>query len=456
MGKRFHTPLALAPAAPAAPGAALLSDTELDPAALYSVTYEGLVNTNSFQQDAILTAHGHQYAAWYTSSREAVVARRALGGPWRTAVLPHRLTADDSHNAISLGVSRATGALHVAMDCHNTRLHHTESVPGLTARPGNYEWSAGLFGPVRRTLGGLELGPMTYPAFLTAPDGALQFSYRTGCSGDGAQELAELRDGRWRALGAWTSATGEYTAPNGVVSGTRNAYLHGLTYDLRGRLHAAFTWREGVVGVAGAPGGLANHDTGYAFSDDRGRTWRNAGGAVVGTTGGAPIGIASPGVLVDRVGPDRGLMNQESQAVDSSGAPHVVISHVPERFTGGVEDYPRQRAQHGRVFHLVRRGSGWVKREVPVVPGHTQRTRLVLDRADNAYLLMPRGRIVSASAASGWADWTQVRDGLPGAFGEVCVDVGRVRSEGVLSVLYQRESTRATPSPIRVADLRLG
>ena len=33
----------------------LLRDTQLDPTALYFVSYDGLVNNESFQQDAILT-----------------------------------------------------------------------------------------------------------------------------------------------------------------------------------------------------------------------------------------------------------------------------------------------------------------------------------------------------------------------------------------------------------------
>jgi hypothetical protein len=41
-------------------------------------------------------------------------------------------------------------------------------------------------------------------------------------------------------------------------------------------------------------------------------------------------------------------------------------------------------------------------------------------------------------------------------FGEVNVDASRVAEDGVLSVLYQQRSTGTTPSPIRVADFRLG
>ncbi|WP_420803648.1 BNR repeat-containing protein [Saccharothrix deserti] len=441
----------------AAPGVTLLSDTLLDQSALYFVSYDGLVNNNAFQ-DALVTYNGHQYAAWYTSSRNAVVARRALGGSWQTAVLPHRLSVNDSHNVISLGISPQDGTLHVAMDTHNTRLYYSKSVAGLATQPGSHSWSSSVFGSVQRTLGGVELGNMTYPQFVVTPEGALQFSYRTGGSGNGVNELAEYTGGTWRRLGAWSSATGNYTGPNGVVSTTRNMYLHGLTYDRRGRLHAAFTWREGNAGVLCNSGGLTNHETGYVYSDDRGRTWRNGAGTVVGTTGGTRVSIGSPGLVADPLDPNHGLMNQEGQGADSTGAPHVVISYVPGRFTQCVSNYAQQRTQYGRTFHVVRNSNGtWTKREVPVPPGSTQRTKLVFDRSDNAYLVMPRGRIVSASKASGWTDWTLVFDRPSmNAFGEVNVDASRLAVDGVLSFQYQQRSTGTTPSQIRVADFRLG
>src|SRR5688500_4950072 len=60
-------------ASAAAPAVSLVGDTLLDPSALYFVSYDGVVNNNSFQQDAILTYQGRQYATWYTASRNAVV-----------------------------------------------------------------------------------------------------------------------------------------------------------------------------------------------------------------------------------------------------------------------------------------------------------------------------------------------------------------------------------------------
>lgn len=434
--------------------AARLGESTLDHTGLYFVSYDGLVNIESFQLSGILTYGSYQYAAWYTADRHAVLARRALpDGPWRTITLPHRLSVNDSHNVISLGVSPSDGRLHVAMDTHTSPIHYTRSVAGQLTSP---VWSADRFEPIQRTLGGLSLGDITYPQFIVAPSGRLQFSHRTGSAGNGVNRLAEY-DGTWRELGAWTSATGSYTA-RGVTSTTRNMYLHGLTYDHRGRLHAAFTWREGNNTVLCHPGGLANHDTGYVYSDDQGRTWRNSAGTVVGATGGTPVAVHSPGLVVDPLGVDHALMNQESQAVDSAGRPHVIISYVPDRFTPCVSSYPAQRAANGRAFHVHQDATGaWHKMEIPFPPDSTGRSRLVFDTADNAYVVLPFGRIVAASAASGWTDWRMLFDGADlNAFGEVIVDYARPAADGVLSVMYQERSTGTTPSPVRVIDFRLG
>jgi hypothetical protein len=444
-------------AAAAAPAVTRLGDTQLDASGVFFVSYDGIVNNASYQQSGILTHAGNQYAAWYTASRHAMVARRQLpSGGWQAAQLPHQLTVNDSHNSISLGISPSDGRLHVAMDTHDTRVFYVKSEAGLVSSPAGRTWSPARFGAVQRALDGLELGNMTYPRFVVTPEGRLQFSYRTGRSGNGQLELAEY-DGVWQALGRWTSAGGSFTF-NGATSTTRNMYLHGLTYGPGGRLHAAFTWREANTSVLCNSGGLANHDTGYVYSDDRGRTWRNNAGAQVATTGSSSlVSVSTAGHVVDPLTVDHALINQESQAVDSAGDPHVIVSYVPGRFTQCVSNFVQQRISSGRAFHVRREGGTWRKTEIPVALGAFGRSQIVLDAAGNAYVVLPFGRIVAASRASGYTDWTVRFDGAGlNAYGEVVVDRSRVAAEGVLSILYQRRSSGTTPSAVRVADFRLG
>jgi hypothetical protein len=235
-------------------------------------------------------------------------------------------------------------------------------------------------------------------------------------------------------------------------------YLHGIDYDRNGRLHSFFTWREQNAAVMCNSGGITNHDTGYVYSDDRGRTWRNGVGTVVGTTGGSDqVAVTDSGLVVDALNPDHSLMNQESQATDSAGRPHAIISYVPGRFGQCTTNYVTDRTANGRAFHLRRTAAGtWSKTEIPVALNSSQRTRLVLDKYDNAYAVLPFGRIVAASAASGHSDWTTLFDGSGlNAFGEVLVDETRIAQDGVLSILYQVRSSGTTPSALRVIDFGL-
>ncbi|GLW46605.1 hypothetical protein Stsp02_22670 [Streptomyces sp. NBRC 14336] len=456
-------------AAVATPGTARAADpgpsvtptgtTTLDPQAIFFVSYDGLVNNNSFQKNALLTYQGHQYAVWYSADRNAVVGRRPLGSStWSTVKVGHTLRYNDSHNVISMGVSRVDGRLHLNMDSHSDGFTYVKSVAGLMDNPGGLSWTASRFGAPRSTLDGVTLtSQFTYPQFIATPEGRLQLSYRAGISGNGRNALAEYDGTKWTALGEWTSSTGTYSSEHGS-STARNMYLHGIDYDRNGRLHAFFTWREQNGAVMCNGGGITNHDTGYVYSDDRGRTWRNNAGTVVGTTGGSDrVAVTDAGLVVDPLNPDHSLMNQESQATDSAGRPHAIVSYVPGRFGQCTTNYVANRTANGRAFHVRRNASGtWQKTEIPVPLNSSQRTKLILDKYDNAYAILPFGRIAGASKSSGYSDWTLLYDGAGlNAFGEVVIDETRVAQDNVLSVMYQVKSTGTTPSALRVVDFRL-
>ncbi|KUN23686.1 Tat pathway signal sequence domain protein [Streptomyces antibioticus] len=449
----------IARAAVPGPSVTLTGTTTLDSQAVFFVSYDGLVNNNSFQKNGLLTYKGYQYAVWYTADRNAVVGRRALGGgTWSTVRVGHTLKADDSHNVISTGVSRTDGRLHLNMDSHSDGFTYVKSVAGLLDNPAGLSWTAARFGAPQSTLDGLALtSQFTYPQFVSTPEGKLQLSYRVAISGNGRNALAEYDGSTWTALGEWSSSTGTYTSEHGS-STARNMYLHGIDYDRNGRLHAFFTWREQNGAVMCSSGGITNHDTGYVWSDDRGRTWRNNAGTVVGTTGGSDkVAVTDPGLVIDALNPDHSLMNQESQFTDSAGLPHAIISYVPGRFGQCTTNYVADRTANGRAFHVRKNSSGtWQKTEIPVPLNSSQRTKLVLDKYDNAYAILPFGRIAGASKASGHTDWTLLYDGSGlNAFGEVVIDETRIAQDDVLSVMYQEKSSGTTPSALHVVDFAL-
>ncbi|MER6074682.1 BNR repeat-containing protein [Streptomyces sp. NPDC001817] len=467
--KRRTVLASAAPAAVATPGIARAAGpgpsvtekrtTTPDSRAIYFVSYDGLVNNNSFQKNGLLTYKGHQYAAWYTSTGHAVVGRRAPSASnWSTVTLSHVLKTSDSHNVVSMGVSEADGRLHLTMDSHSDGYFYVKSVAGLVDNPAGTSWTSSVFGPVQTSLDGLVLtSQFTYPQFISTPEGRLQLSYRAGISGNGRNALAEYDGSTWTALGEWTSSTGTYTSSHGS-STARNMYLHGIDYDVNGRLHSFFTWREQNAAVMCNSGGITNHDTGYVHSTDRGRTWRDDAGALVATTGTADtVAVTDAGLVVDPLGPDHCLMNQESQWTDSTGLPHAIISYVPGRFGQCTTDYVADRTAGGRAFHLRKNSSGgWTKTEIPVPLDSSRRTRLILDKYDNAYAVFPYGRIAGASRSSGHTDWTLLFDGSGlNAFGEVVIDEMRVRSDNVLSFMYQEKSTGTTPSALHVVEFSL-
>jgi hypothetical protein len=357
-----------------------------------------------------------------------------------------------------MGVSKIDGRLHLNMDSHSNGYFYVKSVAGLLDNPASTAWTSSVFGAVQTTLDGLALtSQFTYPQFISTPEGKLQLSYRVGISGNGRNALAEYDGSTWAALGEWSSSTGTYTSEHGS-STARNMYLHGIDYDVNGRLHAFFTWREQNGAVMCSSGGITNHDTGYVYSTDRGRTWRNDAGTVVATTGTSDtVAVTDGGLVVDPLNPDHSLMNQESQWTDSAGLPHAIISYVPGRFGQCTTDYVADRTANGRAFHVRKNSSGtWQKTEIPVPLNSSQRTKLVLDKYDNAYAVLPYGRIAGASKSSGYTDWTLLYDGSGlNAFGEVVIDELRVRADNVLSFMYQEKSSGTTPSALHVVDFAL-
>ena len=144
------SPLPVAGTARAAdpgPSVTRRTTTLLDSQAVFFVSYDGLVNNNSFQKNGLLTYKGYQYATWYTSTRNAVVARRVLGAAtWSTVTLAHQLKSSDSHNVISMGVSKVDGRLHLNMDSHSDGYFYVKSAAGLMDNPATTAWTSSVFG----------------------------------------------------------------------------------------------------------------------------------------------------------------------------------------------------------------------------------------------------------------------------------------------------------------------
>jgi hypothetical protein len=455
----------------------VLRDTILSSNATAVKSYDTNVNIASYRQQGILYYSGYQYVSWYNgNTRNVVVARRSFdqstlnAGTWAWAYINFNLESSaDSHNVISIAVSPNDGRLHVAIGTHGGQLYTLRTV--ANAVKGTV-WNNTVFGGTGSTnataaipLTGLPgysaaTANVTYPYLMNAGDSAktLQLAYRTGSSGNGVLHLAEYNasTGNWSYLGQFTSASGNYVQ-NGVTSTTRNAYPHGLTYDYSGRLHMAFTWRENLSTyfISGCTATISNHDTLYAYSDDKGRTWKNGAGVKVAITGTSDLlALGDAGLIVDSLAVGRDLMNQETQIMDRNNLFHAFISYVPGRYQPSCAT-DRSVAQ---PFHVWRSASGiWTKVEVKLLGADVNqgydRSKVFFGKSNNLYLVLPDLRIVGASATTNWTDWKLLYDGRSlGNYGESIIDYNLTRLVNGVSIVYLKNPT-GTTGELHVLDL---
>ena len=449
-----------------APNAVRVADEILDPAARGNVTFENTANVASYQQDGLFTHRGYQYVAWYRADRRAVISRRKLPhGTWQSIELDQLLYSDDSHNTIAMAVTPSDGRIHIAYPTHANALFYARSVPGIANDPQQADWSSRSFERTRTVVPGAADAPrtLTYPQFELVR-GRMLLTYRDGSSNNGRQVLLRYDDneaGTWTFLGRFTGSTGTYTSPFGTSS-TRYGYLHGFTANpVTGDLEIAFSWREQSSAWC-SPSGLGNHDIGYARSPDGGMTWLNNDGLQIGATGTPDqITVGDPHVVVP-VSINRGLINQETQAVDRGGRLHVMTSMFDDADLaklGGchTQTYP-QRRQYARPYHHWRDADGtWHTTELPFYNNSSGRSKLLFDKHDTAYVVLPDARIAAATAAGEWRDWRIVFAAADvDNVSELIYDRQRLRQKGVLSVAYQETSaTPNAPSAFRVADFRI-
>jgi hypothetical protein len=104
-----------------------VADSVIDPEALYFTqgTWGNCVNGQTFQQDALASFKGHQYATYYDSARRLCVARRRAGErAWEVIrFADYHLKGNDTHDVAVLGICPADGTIHLAFDHHVHPLH---------------------------------------------------------------------------------------------------------------------------------------------------------------------------------------------------------------------------------------------------------------------------------------------------------------------------------------------
>lgn len=462
------------------PPLVLLSDSIADDKALVTPvgpSFAGPMNGLSFQNDILLSHNGWQYTAWYDTvgtDQSVCLARRSILGPSAGAwekfdTGSDLLNADegswDTHNTISLGISKADGILHMSWDHHVHNLRYRRSLPGL-ATYADTAWNSSRFLAEQNwlTSSGSAVTGVTYPMFISTPEDTLLFNYRTAGSSNGSNWLA-----------TWQPASTNYAAPNLVLipngtytglsnnggnftSNSRNAYGNGFDFGPDGTLHYTWTWRESVV--------PSNHDICYAYSPDRGRKWYNNSGALIADTSlGQRIRVDTPGTVVVPLDCRQQFINTQAQSVDDHGRVHVLGFHRRQEpgFEWTLGDGPFSGPDTAYFHYFRNPATGiWTGSRLPVThPVGSRPDMETLPNGDIYTVFRSGGSLVvaAATAAANYADWTILTAYGSNFDSEPRLDHDRLRKSGVLSVFISEgapSSSEPTGVPLHVIDYATG
>ena len=428
-----------------------LYDTSPDSNALVLATggnFSKVINGSPFQQEALITHEGYQYATWYHNgaNQDIYISRRDLtGNTWETIDTGFDMQNGnqnwDSHNVISMGIS-GDGRIHLSYDHHVDGLRYLTTSAGVATSSGG-AWDSSIFNAERDSLNadGSSIPRVTYPRFANVGDDLI-FTYRDYGSGNGDHRIADYdaQTGQWsstRLVTKGRSTNQTYDDVNNNPSNKRNSYHNGFHADSTGRLHTTWTWREGTQD--------GNHDIMYAYSDDKGVTWRNNADQLVGTNS-SPITLNSPGIEVVDLDRRHALLNQQGQIVDAEGGVHVLMFHRPKG--PAYNDSPFSDRPNSDYHHYYRDPSTgiWDVNPFPSGIAVGSRPRIGVDRSGNLFGLYTQSDdLVIAGAEKtpgGYADWEILyRDQTRNYDGTPLLDTTRLFDEGILSVFIQEEGT---------------
>lgn len=309
------------------------------------------INSVSFVRSSLKTVGNQQFITWYgrhqydaaaATNNTIWIGRRTLGtSNWEIYRHP-TFTANaitDGHDVIAFGID-GEGYIHLSWGMHGDAFHYAKSL-----------------GPVTGT-GPMTLGPdttmtgrenaVTYPQFLTLPDGDLLYLFREGASGSGDTYLNRYDT----ATRTWDNVHRSGTTQLPFIKGTGwtpdyNAYVNmpQLGRTNGNELTLTWCWRysSGTSDTgSGAVGYQTNSNLYFARSLDGGLTWQRSNG----TAYSLPISsIAESGVEATRaerivaIPENSSLINQAGMCLDQSGSPVIASWWAPLTASG---NYRRQ------------------------------------------------------------------------------------------------------------------
>ncbi len=300
------------------------------------------INSVSFVRSSLKTVGTQQFMTWYgrhqydaadVYNNTIWIGRRTLGTSGWEIFRHSSFTANaitDGHDVIAFGID-GEGYMHLSWGMHGDAFHYAKSLGPVT---GNGPMTLGP----DTTMTGRENG-VTYPQFMTLPDGDLLYLFREGFSGSGDIYLNRYDT----ATRIWTSVHSSGNTHLPFIKGTGwntdyNAYVNmpqlGLTDGNELTLTWCWRYSSGTSDTgSGAVGYQTNSNFYFARSPDAGVTWKRFDG----TPYVLPISsIAENGVQATRaerivnIPENSSLINQSGMCLDRSGNPVIATWWAPE------------------------------------------------------------------------------------------------------------------------------
>lgn len=407
-----------------------------------------------------LTYYGrHQTDSSYAYNNTLWIARRTVGAKiwqvFRTSFTPNDIT--DGHDVVAFGIDGA-GYMHLSWGMHDANLHYARSVAPVTGSQPI------VIGPDLGNAGmtGTETS-VTYPQFLTMPNGDLLFLYRIGASGGGNTCL-----NRWSVADqAWTNVNLEAGTAVPFIQGlwpstNYNAYPNMPCLDANGDLYFVWTWRE-------TPAYESNHDLNFAKSLDGGVTWQRFDGTpydlpISRGENGDPNTVAQ---IIVPIPQNSSLINQAGMCLDASNNPVVATWWAPGSSTNNfrrqyIIAFPDANGvwQTRQISNRTNDPTGAM--ELDSVVRDLGRPVVVCDKQDRIIVLyrdnfgsngLTLAYSLPYSADPSRTNWTTIdltTDNL-GNY-EPVIDLSRWQQDNVLDILYQPSTGEGYSPPANNAS----
>jgi hypothetical protein len=285
------------------------------------------INGVAFIRSGLITVSNQQFIAYYyrhatnasdTNNNRIVIARRDIGtNLWQVFHLTNAPNdINDGHDVVSAGID-GNGYMHISWGMHGNSFLYAKTTGPVTGS------GSIAFGAATTMTGGEN--NVTYPQFLTMPNGDLIFIFREGSSGAGDTYINYYN----HTTQTWTNQ--QYSAgQKPFIKGTGwlttyNCYPNMPCLDAAGNLFFIWVWRA-------TPAYQSNHDFSYARSTNGGKTWLRSSGlpyALPISASGENGDINTTAERVLTIPQNSSLINQAGMCLETNNKPVVATWWSP-------------------------------------------------------------------------------------------------------------------------------